>query len=271
MNLAITMTAWRRPEYTLRALRAVNNVDQESSLPLYGLVDRFEEQPFDSDRTFSVGESTTGFWDQAAQHIGLWGKRNVQYLLYEKAFAAKTTDAILAIEDDCILAPDSISLCHWFLSLPNCSDFLFLSLANCNRAETTNGRELEIVESVRLDSPWSWCFTRAAWQQIKPEWQRKTQKPTGWDWSLTYSMAIHKWKALNPVLPRAKNIGRDFGANGGAGIFDETLALAAVSDGTWGNEYRIVRRNDNPLIWGESWMREEAEGDGIWNAIKPGM
>ena len=247
MNLVVAMTAYRRPVHTARAIRALEIADRCASLCV--LIDKFGDGEIQKDLRTIVnftGNSLSCYCKMETERIGLWQRENVQYCAYQAAMEWNpVTEAILGIEDDCVLSPDAMALCRWFLELPERDDYLFLNLANCNRPEDCLGRELDVVESPRIVSPWAWCFTRRAWEEkIKPQWNHLTGEggaPKGWDWSLSDSMEKNGWKSLMPVLPRAKNIGRDLGENGGAGLFDETLAKAAVSDGTFGTDFRLVK------------------------------
>lgn len=259
MNLVCAMTAYRRPEHTARAIRSLLGEY------VHVFVDRFNDDPTMQGQIIKVIECqdvSPLTYTVASYHVGLWATKNAHFQCIEGLREVVAWEALLMIEDDCVLSPDAISLCRWFLSLPNREEYLFLNLANCNRPSACLGRELDVVESTRIESPWAWCFTREAWEsKIRPIWNSKKVNPRGFDWSLTYHMALNQWKSLMPVLPRAKNIGRELGENGGAEIFDSTLAIAAASDGTWGDEYRLVK-TEEPLSWWESWMDDERNADG---------
>ncbi len=264
--LEITVTARRRPIELARCLRAIDTASVkalgEATIPHVSI-----DESDDEDETracIAVVREMIPSNRIAVNRpkLGLWPYKNNAYATYDWVFAGGA-QAVLAVEDDCLLSPDALQLCYWFLALPNCSDYLFLNLANCNRPEQTAGRELVCVESTRIESPWAWCFTRAAWERrIEPGWQCKQLPPRGWDWSLSYRMAVMGWKSLTPVLPRARNIGRSLGENGGALLFDETLAQAAWSDGTWGDEY-VLEQSAEPLAYETAWMKAEAEKDGV--------
>lgn len=232
MSAAITITAWRRTAEFKRALESAIRSD----LPLLSAVDAGEPE---TQAVYDIATEYCCVVFRQNPPLGLWGNPNCASNLYDTAFY-RGYGAVIAIEDDCVLSVDAVDLCFWFLNKKH--DYTFLSIANCNKPDVCLGRELDVVESNRIDSPWAWCFTRRMWEtRLRPQWNWRTEPPVGWDWSLTSSMEKYGWKALCPVLPRAKNIGRELGANGGREIFDQTLALAAFSDGSWGNDFRIVK------------------------------
>lgn len=235
VNLACTVTAQRRTVELRRCLNALGRF----FMPIYVSVDGGESESPD---VYEIAQEVE-YYRYNASPFGLWGNPNNASATYDWAFGSEDYNAVIAIEDDCVLAPDALALCLWFLTdAQEQGYYMFLSLANCNRPDACLGRETDIVESTCIDSPWAWCFTRRMWEErLRPQWNWRKDPPVGWDWSLSSSMEKHGWKSLCPVLPRAKNIGRDLGANGGAEIFDQTLALAAFSDGSWGNDYRIVK------------------------------
>lgn len=247
-RIEITVTAYRRPKHLARCLIAQDIAQTvycgESPDPWISI--DHSEHAGEAEAVFSAARLYYGRRRIRVNDpkFGLWPHENNALQTYDWAFHETDCRAIVAIEDDCLLAPDALQLCSWFLD-NHTGEYLFLNLANCNQPTACLGRELDVVESTRIVSPWAWCFTRAAWEsRIRPQWNHLAGEggsPKGWDWSLSASMEQHGWKSLMPVLPRARNIGRDLGENGGAILFDETLAKAACSDGTWGDEFRLVQ------------------------------
>jgi len=291
MNLLVTMTAATRPAYTVRAIRAVRYAGYRG--PILISVDHLGEE---SDRVLDAieAEAQKSRLEIATRvnkpALGLWGPQNNAWSVYDWAFEERGAEAILAIEDDCILSPDAGELCEWFIrrvSWPYPShsfkgvggtceicgyarrvtgphqagdeDYLFLSLANNTPSE--GGRPLDLWESIHVNSPWAWCFTLDAWRKIRRRWNSKTTAPIGWDWSLQYNMNLNHWRSLVPALARAKNVGLQGSSTNADRWYLDHLKDAEVSDGTHGSNYRIVPPvcPDSELNWNEPWMDAEAD------------
>lgn len=240
MNYAVTMTAWRRPHTVARALRALDIAGLQNCM-LYVSIDYHDDeswkgivQAVEQARFHGLVEKK---WRVNNPPFGLWPRENNAYQTYEWAFS-EGADAVLALEDDCVLSVDALQMTEWFLA-HFARKYLFLSFANGNRCDDVLGKEMEVVESAMIDSPWAWAFSREAWEKTKPWWNCKQLEPKGWDWSLTTAMAINKWISLCPVMSRAKNIGRENGATGGLVYWDENLKHSAFSDGTFGCDYKV--------------------------------
>jgi len=275
MQLAITVTAQRRPQHLARCLRSIyitrSTADplprRWDSVDLYVSIDE-SEVPTESNRCVETARrQTVAVWETRLNSpaFGLWERENNAFRTYEWAFETSGADAVLAVEDDCVLSPDALLLCDWFLA-HHADEYLFLNLGHAETEWSAAGKENDLVERTRITSPWAWCFTRTAWESvIRPSWQCKTLPPRGWDWSLSYLMAQRHLKALVPVLPRAFNTGRELGANGGADVYDRTLGRMPWSDGTWSDPdgYQLVRAADSVLSWRDPAWNAEAEKDGV--------
>lgn len=266
MNYAVTITAWRRPESLARVLRALKMSGWNHDGPVCLSIDYYDDESCRAirdcvDYHFPISRSGGIFCQINHPPFGLWEQKNNHFHAYELAFSATRADAILALEDDAVISLDALSLLDWFFHIQrfesvSAAGYLFLSLGNENRYDDVLGKELDVIETPKITSPWAWAFTREAWEtKIKPYWQCKQKEPVGWDWSLSAAMAVNQWKGLVPVLSRAKNIGRELGANGGAEWWDQHLKHAAFSDGTFGTDYRLVTVPD--MQWHEPWMDSE--------------
>lgn len=255
MNLAVTMTACRRPQHAADAVRSVREAGYIGKIVIS--IDAGECSREVEAKLHEVEGTDIQYNDPP---IGLWANKNNAYHVYERALRDPSVDAILAIEDDCVLSPDAIDLCHWFLD--NATDrYKFLSLAS--NIPNEGGRPLDLWEMTLIASPWAWCFTRESWVEIRQGWNCKTLAPTGWDWSLIYRMAVQHWKSLAPALPRARNTGGTGSSTGAEQWWREHLRDAAFSDRHYGTDFRICPPivSDNDLKWGEPWMHDEAMRD----------
>ena len=133
-----------------------------------------------------------------------------------------------------------------------------MSLGRVSKSEGDHALADLVDEAPNLFSPHGWCFTRAQWAKMAPVWNSKTEKPTGWDFSLATEMYLHGWKSLAPQLSRTLNIGREGGVNAYPAWFDENMVGQVFSDGTWQGGYRIdVMLPDDWNIFPPEWMKAE--------------
>ena len=257
MNLAVTITAARRADYLVKAIRAVRAAGYEGVIHVS--VDCTNGRI-----SWGVADAARGEVGTLVRlndpMLGLWGPHNNARAAYEWAFA-DGAQAVLAIEDDCILSPDALEVVKWYLTTA-ADRYLLLSLGN--NTPNAGGRPLDVWESCHINSPWAWCFTREAWEWMAPKWNYKRVNPIGWDWSLSFRMANERRKSLVPALPRARNIGADRGSTGGEPWYQQHLADAEASDRSHGAEFRIreiapVALGAAGLKWTEPWMAWEMQ------------
>ena len=248
MIKTVVLFAFRRPEYTHRALVALT---QCPGIQNYRVVVSIDGPHQLSDATYAAVKPFAG--DVAIirhrKHLGVADHPPA-------IFDGLKSDCYVSIEDDCVLAPDALHLADWFFE-HHARQYPFLSLGRASK--TGWERPDDILETPVIESPWAWCFTRDSWHWIRPRWNCKTVAPTGWDWSLTYTMAVNQQTALAPVLSRATNIGRDGGTHGTPEWWDEHWAGNVYSGDRPApfSEYQIQGRLDLPFL--QDWMMPELE------------
>jgi hypothetical protein len=176
---------------------------------------------------------------------------------FDAMFQGGSTDFNVAVEDDCILSPDALELATWFYEDLQRDKYLFCSLGKNSKDPLDATVPEKLDEYPGLASPHAWCFTRSAWDQMRPSWNSKTETPTGWDWSLAMEMYLHGWKALAPQLARALNIGRQ-GVHSHPEWFDANMVGQVVSDGSYQGSFIIDTKL--PYDWSvnkPAWMSAE--------------
>jgi len=151
-------------------------------------------------------------------------------------------DFNVALEDDVILSPDALELADWFYGMWDAEDYAFCSLGDPHYRKVVprdeNYREIHECRSIYTSA---WCFSRAQWERMRPEWNRQLKTQLGWDWSLAMAMHEYGWKSLYPLVSRARNIGR-VGVHSHEEFFDREIAGAVYSDGRHTEEFAITYR-----------------------------
>jgi hypothetical protein len=222
----ITVLAWRRPEYTKRCLEALAKCRGVENYRVSVSVDGPIECPLTNNAAAVAFDAMVG--------VSRWpdnlGVAEHPVRAFDIAFACGS-DFHVSIEDDCLLAPDALKLADWFYAHPNRDQWAFLNLGHIQGDGWDH--PMEVCESSQIVSPWCWAFTRESWAKIRPYWNQKVQVPQGWDWSLSYTMALNGWTSLYPYLSRAYNIGKEGGVHTVPSAYDAELGFMSWSgDGT---------------------------------------
>lgn len=258
-SFAVVITACRRPVHTLRAIRAVRIAGYTDEIRLS--IDHCQEASDDSLLVLNktqIDPSLNIAYNDPPR--GIWGVRNNHHFALEWGF--ENADAVLLVEDDALVSPDAVALCEWFLD-NHADEYALLSVGHGNAARLAaiEGRELDVIEETTILSPWCSLWTRKTWEAVEPVWNCKAVPPVGWDWSFTFWAAVHRWKLLAPVLSRATNIGSTKGTNGGEAEWRQQFGGLQVSDGTWGDQFQLVRSGE--LRWKQEWMISELQARGM--------
>src|ERR1017187_161913 len=128
-TLGITITACRRADCIQKSIQAVRATGYD--MPIHVSIDYVG--PESRDVVESAHQDPLALIQVHNPPKGLWQVQNNPYTAYEWAFAQRDCrggrmfDAILAIEDDCVLSPDAIELCQWYLESGAAESYLFLS------------------------------------------------------------------------------------------------------------------------------------------------
>ena len=196
----ITIAAYRRPEYLQEVLRSLEKALEycPEFKPDHIILGIDKGGDLEVEKNDSPIEIIR--WPE---HLGVneHPRRLLQY-----AFMELGSDFNLHLEDDIVLSPDALRLAMWFQRTPNDAMTLSLYGASKDFSEPNKLRH-------RSDfGAWGWATSRAAWLRLlAPYWNYKRDLPIGWDWSISKLMAEKGLRAMEPVLSRVRNIGREKG------------------------------------------------------------
>lgn len=227
---SITLVVCDRPDYTRQVLDSIQASDTRgyhlfiAAEPGCGeVIDLCQHVDF-MPTTLTVNSARLGIH---------WNNKTA----YECAFAAGS-EFNVALEDDTLITPDALDYANWFLTLPQCEDYVLANLFNYSRALE---RIEDVVESDAM-CPWAWCFTRQKWESyIRPHWMCDQR---GWDWSLCAMMRNLGLKALSPVVSRSQNIGRLRGTYCTPELHDQCFSGLIASKGQRDKNFRLCRSKD---------------------------
>jgi hypothetical protein len=220
----ITMTVWRRPEYTRRVLdsltRALQFYEEKAGEPfaerMIVSADGTEDEP-------NITQTREMIWRWQCKRpplappqmmmfshpLRLDCDENTRFVI-NQAFD-QGADYVLHLEDDTVLSPDALCLAHFYRKFQPvpwspAPPFLFLGLHNHRKLED---RTPDKVIQVSDFHGWGWITCKDWWDDVlEPQWSMKKQDPKGWDWSISYLMNCQHLTGIVPVLNRVLNIGR---------------------------------------------------------------
>jgi hypothetical protein len=211
----ITMTAYRRPDYTVKALSALSTALAYAADKgihyddIYISVDSGHEQS-------EAVRQVVSDWSPPHNHpkkVNVWRLHQSTHLgidantewVINAAFDMGKSSFNLHLEDDIVISPDALLLCEWYrLDPPGAEDALTLGIASSSRSPAAP----LFVAWHPIFSPYGWACRRHNWlYHLRPQWNHKKHDPRGWDWSISHYMYRHGFYSIHPLLSRALNIG----------------------------------------------------------------
>jgi len=260
----LTLVAYKRPAYTAQVLTALTRCRRLAEFDRMAIfIDPGVAEVANVCRAFTyqlplpvkvtVNETRLGVADNP---IGA----------YRYVFDELGTDFNVAIEDDAVLSSDALELALWFYARHCCADsrYAFMNLCDHDQYRGTglNAHGVPedpslLAESVRLSSPFAWCYSKSVWPFVKKNWNKNVRSIWGWDWSLRLAMRMEGMISLTPVVSRCQNIGRLDGTWENEETFRVQLGLR-YSDGSYRGDYALVNPvSDREARVLEKWMLPE--------------
>jgi hypothetical protein len=223
----ITLTLWRRPDYTRQCLDALSrcagienytiligiNPDPETLVELRGIAESisFAREVVVAVRPSNIGCNANKYW------------------LLDKAF--QFSDYVIQLEDDNIFAPDALRYFEWAKQFGN--DPRNLTVAAWRNptgwlpgTSTKPEGEDSAVSRHAHFTCYGWAIWKDRWDEIKTSWPMGMDYPW-WDETLCYKTRGDRLE-LSPNVSRAINIGVNNGMHPGT---DKTFPYWAGIDG----------------------------------------
>lgn len=201
MNKLITMTAYRRPEYTGQVLDALARCEGVEDWRLAAFIEPGPQEVMDAFLKFSACPVEI---HHNVKRLGL--NRNA----YQALWHARDYDAVLHLEDDTLLAPDALTYYDWALQHFADAKNIF-TVAGYNKVDTAPPRSSWHEVDYRK---WFTCWAWATWRN------RLCEMIGGWSFGNPRSFAWHLNSVVRdnrmevfPRLSRVQNIGLENGEN----------------------------------------------------------
>jgi GNT-I family len=199
----VTMTAWRRPEHTRRALASLKAcIGIEKYQIIFGLnpdAATVEEMRVIF-RAVDFGKRVAVL--EHAENVGC--NRNKKWTL-EAAFAV--SDYVIQFDDDVILAPDTLQYFEWAEQFWH--DETILSVTATGHHATGPAGQDHLVDRQAYFSCWAWATWGDRWREIKGPWPDAQNEPY-WDQVLCHQTRGTRVE-LYPLVSRAVSRGLEGG------------------------------------------------------------
>jgi len=247
-ELTIAITCYKRPELLKGLLESIAQADLTHVVRFVVSVDWHSDEMFM--RMCDVFRQSVG--DLGARGCRLCkqayrlGIHNHNRWLINEAFNAHKAEAVVMLEEDCVVAPDALNFAWWALQQNG-------AIVNLGGKWSDGVRHA--VRGTHLIESAGWAVTRENWQQIEPYWNGKMRMPVGWDWSLSYLCYVRGWDTIDPLVARVKNVGRTNGTYQTAADYDLDRANVVLATGI-PKEYTLLE-GEPDRTWPE-WVKEEA-------------
>ena len=224
MNFVISSCLYRRPQYTERMVRALQQCPEFHALPLVIALDRVEGL---------VGGAMQEQQAGVLRRLGVYGQCSVLALpqhtgcngtTYAALRAAYETgaDFIIHIEEDIVVSPDALRYLMWVAEKYRDDKAVFSAtlwrhddgwLPECGR----DMRENESWEVAKMNffQVWGWGMWRDRLQDVLGDPSLGGDMHRSWDIHLTEG--ARKGRAeIRPCISRSQNIGEEMGTHRGA-------------------------------------------------------
>lgn len=217
----ITMTAYRRPDYTAQVLRSLAATGTARQWRL--LIQVEPPDPATSNADQAAAEQTWQLVQQLADELDLapWRvqrngqrlglNRNTHTVLAAAHSAMDATDWLLHLEDDTLLAPDALAWYAWALDR-YADDPRVFTIAGYHRCDDVPP-QAQWHQCGRRD--WFTCWGWACWgyrlAELLAHWS--FANPKSFAWHLNRGLRGGR-QEVHPLLSRIQNIGYQAGENG---------------------------------------------------------
>lgn len=161
----------------------------------------------------------------------------------ELGFGMPDCEAVLQIDDDCMMSPDAIALCEWYLSRPHTDRDAGLCLLNSISDDT---RPNDVTRSLTNlgHVGQGYCYTRSQFEAfVRPSFWVRSERfvSNSYDWALGQLAQEQGFQFSRPLLSRSKHIGT-VGLHGSeAGVHTKPFPeVTSISRDKNPNKFRFI-------------------------------
>jgi len=230
MNLTVTMTAYRRPKYTLQVLQSLQACAVPDGVRLscfIGLEPGVQATKRVANQ-FAASADFPVYVLPRKKRLGL--NRNTQDVLTHAYHAGEAS--LLHIEDDTVLSPDALLYYTWALRTHGRRKDVF-SIAGYNKPKKQPA--FDAVGEREWFTCWGWAVTRERWKEILQNWDLSNPRSFAWP----VNRKIRKGRLeIYPELSRVQNIGYEKGENGRSAAWYRNnhrtpFVASEIREGVW--------------------------------------
>lgn len=219
MNLAMTMTAFRRADYLKTVLKSLEKNPGTENYVLH-----FGVEPVDQN-VINVCKSVQFMRTVVTVNPERLGVLKNPFELLRRTFDTGV-DGVLYLEDDVVLSPDAVAMASWYFNQPTANNYICLNLYNHDSVPSADPAALFGGDKF---SALGIGITRHQWKtHFEPNWEVDKR---GWDFSITGLLASGM-KVLQPRYSRSHHIGREGGIHYRAVLHDKMYVNNALWTGT---------------------------------------
>lgn len=208
----ITLTLWRRPEYTrqcLRALRACAGIEN------YAIIIGINPDPATVGELAEIADGITfGQYHTVMVHDHDLGCNLNKRAVLDLAFTHFSY--VVQIEDDVILAPDALRYFEWARQFER--DESLFTVTAYGHDSGSRGQEGRVCRQPFFTC-YGWATWKDRWEQMRAAWPCTYSGEPYWDQVLCYRVRDQRCE-LYPRVSRTINIGADAGLHGSQKGFD---------------------------------------------------
>jgi hypothetical protein len=216
----ISMTGWRRPEYTGLVLRAL---EANAGSGRYTLVVALDGGPQADPEVERIVQAQT--WPanlivrKAERHEGC---NLTTFAALDTAFGVTDTDYVVHVEDDVLLAADALAWFAWAGERYR-ADLQVLTVGAWRHDDgwqpdaqrPMNPEEHRQCRRRAFFCCWGWATWRDRWTVMRANWSRESDHTLSWDVRVSQLRGERGMVEVVPMISRAVNIGSMNGTHRG--------------------------------------------------------
>ena len=208
MNLAMTMTAFRRPDYLKTVLESLEKNKGTDDYVLH-----FGVEPVD-EKVINMCKNVSFMQKVVTVNTTRLGVLRNPFELLRRTFDTGV-DGVLYLEDDVILSQDAVQMATWYFNNQAANNYICLNLYNHDSSVDADPEALFAGDKF---SALGIGITRHQWKtHFEPNWTRDHR---GWDYSIT-GLLSSGMRVLQPRYSRSHHIGRQGGVHYVASVHDK--------------------------------------------------
>lgn len=201
--MTITMTAWKRPEYTRQVIRALEACEGSDNVSLYAHIEPGNEEV----QAIIIGSRLTKDVTVNPSVLGI--PRNTFNAL-QHGFTHD--DYVIHMEDDTLPAVDFLNFHKWARGAYRDDKDVFSITGYNNLNEAVTGQEIALESKIgkrQWFTCWGWGTWADRWAEIAEYWSNDNP---GFAWHVNLGIRLNRVEVF-PLLSRVQNIGDEDGVH----------------------------------------------------------